>query len=117
TISAAGRCACSRTSASTRRRRRTTRPSPGSSPRSATRTSTTPSGPCPAATGKNMQKSRVEEDKLPLARSILAKARDKGVELLLPVDVVAAPGLDAASGETVSADAVPPDTMALDVGP
>jgi len=70
-----------------------------------------------AAQGKNMQKSRVEEDKLALARTILAKARDKGVEVLLPVDVVVAEGLEATSGETVSADRVPEGTMALDVGP
>ncbi len=70
-----------------------------------------------AAQGKNMQKSRIEDDKLPLARSLLAKARDKGVTVLLPVDVVVASGLDAAVGEAVSADAVPPGAMALDVGP
>ena len=70
-----------------------------------------------AAQGKNMQKSRVEEDKLALARTILQKARDKGVEVLLPVDVVVASGLDATSGEGVSADRVPEGTMALDIGP
>jgi phosphoglycerate kinase len=70
-----------------------------------------------AAQGKNMQKSRIEEDKLALARTILAKARDKGVEVLLPVDVVVAPSLEATSGETVSVDQVPADTMALDIGP
>ena len=70
-----------------------------------------------AAQGKSMGKSRVEDDKLALARTILAKARDKGVSVLLPVDVVVAPGLDATAGETVSADAVPADKMALDVGP
>jgi phosphoglycerate kinase len=70
-----------------------------------------------AAQGKNMQKSRVEEDKLALARSLLAKAEARGVEVLLPVDVVVAPALESTTGETVSASAVPPDTMALDVGP
>jgi phosphoglycerate kinase len=70
-----------------------------------------------AARGKNMQKSLVEQDKLPLARSILDKARDKGVDLVLPVDVVVAGALDAASGETVSVDAVPEGKMALDIGP
>lgn len=70
-----------------------------------------------AAQGKNMQKSRIEEDKLALARTILGKARDKGVSVLLPVDVVVAPSLEASSGTTVSVDAVPEGQMALDVGP
>jgi phosphoglycerate kinase len=70
-----------------------------------------------AAQGKKMQKSRVEDDKLPLARTILGKARDKGIEVLLPVDVVVAEGLEATSGTTVDADAVPEGTMALDIGP
>jgi phosphoglycerate kinase len=64
-----------------------------------------------------MQKSRIEEDKLPLARTILARARDKGVEVLLPVDLVVAPDLDANTGEAASVDRVPAGTMALDVGP
>jgi phosphoglycerate kinase len=70
-----------------------------------------------AAQGKNMAKSRVEEDKLALARTILAKARDRGVQVLLPVDVVVATSLDSIAGETVSADLVPEGTMALDIGP
>jgi phosphoglycerate kinase len=70
-----------------------------------------------AAQGKNVQKSRIEEDKLPLARTILQKARDKGVEVLLPVDVIVASGLDSIAGETVTVDAIPEGTMALDVGP
>jgi len=70
-----------------------------------------------AAQGKNMQKSRIEEDKLALARTILGKARDKGVAVLLPVDVVVAASLEASSGAVVSADAVPEGQMALDIGP
>jgi len=70
-----------------------------------------------AAQGKNMQKSRIEEDKLPLARTILDKAKSKRVDVALPVDVVVAPGLDAPEGTIVSADAVPANTMALDIGP
>ncbi len=70
-----------------------------------------------AAQGKNMQRSRVEEDKLALARTLLAKAEARGVDVLLPTDVVVAPSLESTRGETVSADAVPPETMALDVGP
>jgi phosphoglycerate kinase len=70
-----------------------------------------------AAQGKKMQKSLVEEDKLPLARTLLEKARDAGVELLLPVDVVVGESLEAKTGHTVGVDALPEGTMALDIGP
>ncbi|HEY1696595.1 MAG TPA: phosphoglycerate kinase [Polyangiaceae bacterium] len=72
-----------------------------------------------AAKGKNMQASKVEGDKLALARTLLEKAQAKGVEVLLPVDVVVAASTEAQSGEaeTVSVDAVPAGKMALDVGP
>jgi len=72
-----------------------------------------------AAGGKNMQKSLVEADKLALARTILEKAESKGVQVLLPVDVVVAASTEATAGEaeTVSVDAIPPGKMALDVGP
>jgi phosphoglycerate kinase len=70
-----------------------------------------------AAQGKNMQKSRVEEDKLALARTIMSKAKARGVTLVLPVDVVVASSLGATEGTLVSVDAVPEGTMALDIGP
>jgi phosphoglycerate kinase len=70
-----------------------------------------------AAQGKKMQKSRIEEDKLALARTIIAKAESRGVTLVLPVDVIVAASLDATSGQTVSVDEVPEGTMALDIGP
>ncbi|AUX26003.1 phosphoglycerate kinase [Sorangium cellulosum] len=70
-----------------------------------------------AAQGKNVQKSRIEEDKLPLARTIMSKARDRGIQLLLPVDAVVAAGIDATQGDTVSVDAIPEGKMALDIGP
>jgi phosphoglycerate kinase len=70
-----------------------------------------------AAQGKNMQASLVEADKVALARTILDKARDRGVEVLLPVDLVVAPSTGAPSGKTVRADAVPAGEMALDIGP
>jgi phosphoglycerate kinase len=70
-----------------------------------------------AAQGKNVQASRVESDKLALARSILDKAKDKGVDVLLPLDVVVASSLDATSGDVVDVGAIPPGAMALDVGP
>ncbi len=70
-----------------------------------------------AAQGLRMQKSLVEEDKLPLARTIMEKARDRGVKLILPVDVVVASGLDAEAGQTVETTEVPEGQMALDIGP
>jgi phosphoglycerate kinase len=70
-----------------------------------------------AAQGKAMQKSLVEEDKLALARTLLGKAEQAKVSLLLPADVVVGAGTDATEGKVVSVDAVPSGTMALDVGP
>jgi phosphoglycerate kinase len=70
-----------------------------------------------AAKGKNMQASLVEADKFALARTILEKAQAKGVELLLPVDVVVAASTEATEGRVVSVDDVPPGMLALDIGP
>jgi len=70
-----------------------------------------------AALGKNMQKSKIEEDKLPLARTLVEKAEMKGVRLLLPVDVVVAESLDASEGKVVDVGSIPPGMMALDIGP
>jgi phosphoglycerate kinase len=72
-----------------------------------------------AAQGKNVQASRVETDRLPLARSILEKATDKKLTIVLPVDVVVAGSLEAgpADAKVVDVDAIPPGLMALDIGP
>ena len=69
------------------------------------------------AQGKNLGKSKVEADKLPIARNFLRKASEKGVTVHLPIDVVIASGLDAEETRAVSVDAVPADMMALDIGP
>jgi phosphoglycerate kinase len=70
-----------------------------------------------AAKGANLQKSKIEEDKLALARTILEKAAEKKVEIALPVDVVVAQSLEAAEGRAVDVGAVPENHMALDIGP
>ena len=70
-----------------------------------------------AARGANLQKSKVEDDKLALARTILEKAREKGVDLVLPVDVVVADNLSAREGTVVDVGAIPEGHMALDIGP
>lgn len=70
-----------------------------------------------AAQGLNLGKSRIEADKLPLARSILQKARERNVQILLPVDVVVAESLEATSGKPTDVNAIRPEEMALDIGP
>jgi phosphoglycerate kinase len=69
------------------------------------------------AQGKALGKSKVERDKLPIARNFLRKAWEKRVAVHLPVDVVVASGLDSDAATVVSADAIPADAMALDIGP
>jgi phosphoglycerate kinase len=69
------------------------------------------------AKGGDVGKSRVEEDKLALARAFLAKAELRKVEVLLPSDAIAATSIDAADGTQVRADKVPADMMSLDIGP
>lgn len=67
--------------------------------------------------GKALGKSKVERDKLPIARNFLRKASEKRVAVHLPADVVAASGVDADAATAVSVDAIPADAMALDIGP
>jgi phosphoglycerate kinase len=70
-----------------------------------------------AAKGCDMKASLVEADKFALARSILARAEERKVEVLLPVDVVVAASTAAAEGKVVDVRQVPDGTMALDIGP
>jgi len=70
------------------------------------------------ARGLNVGKSLVEEDKLELAKSLEAKAKERGVDLLLPTDVVVADNFAAdANAQTVSIDSIPEGWMGLDIGP
>ncbi|MGI6363099.1 MAG: phosphoglycerate kinase [Bacillota bacterium] len=72
-----------------------------------------------AAKGFDLGESKVEEDKLDLARELLAEAEDLGVQLLLPADVVVADAFSADAGQQiVKAElGVPKGWMALDIGP
>ena len=70
------------------------------------------------ARGLNVGKSLVEEDKLELAKSLEIKAKEKGVDLLLPTDVVLADNFSPdANAQTVSIEAIPDGWMGLDIGP
>jgi len=68
------------------------------------------------ARGVAVGKSRVEEDKLELARDLLAEAAKRNVAFVLPLDHVVASAPEAgAATDTVLR--IPPDKMALDIGP
>jgi phosphoglycerate kinase len=70
------------------------------------------------AQGRSIGKSLVEEDKLDLARKILAEVKQKNFKLLLPLDNVITPEFKAdAPNTTVDVDAIPADQMGLDIGP
>jgi phosphoglycerate kinase len=70
------------------------------------------------ARGLSVGKSLVEDDYLELAKSLEAKAKERGVELLLPTDVVVADKFAAdANAQTVSVENIPDDWMGLDIGP
>jgi phosphoglycerate kinase len=70
------------------------------------------------AQGHSVGSSLCEEDKLDLARSLMEQAKERGVQLLMPVDVVVADRFAAdAEKQTVSVDAIPDGWMALDIGP
>ena len=71
------------------------------------------------AQGQSTGKSLVESDKLDIAKAALAKAKEKGVRFLLPIDHVLADKFAPDATNTIfSGDgAFPSDLMALDIGP
>ena len=70
------------------------------------------------AQGKSVGTSLKEEDWVERAAAMIEKARERGVSLLLPVDVVAADAFsNDARTEIVSVDDMPADMMGLDIGP
>ncbi len=70
------------------------------------------------AAGHEVGKSLLEEDQLDTVRGYVELAKAKGVELVLPVDIVAATAFSAdAEHDVVAADAIPADRLGLDIGP
>ena len=70
------------------------------------------------AMGGNIGASLCEEDKLDLALALIKKAKDKGVQLVLPVDNVIADKFDNEAEIRITAiDDVPEGWMGLDIGP
>ncbi|MGW4030818.1 phosphoglycerate kinase [Streptomyces sp. NPDC004838] len=75
------------------------------------------------AQGHEVGRSLLQEDQIPAVQEYLRRAEDKGVEFVLPVDVLVAHGFPdlktkaPANPTTVAADAIPADQEGLDIGP
>ena len=70
------------------------------------------------ARGVAVGKSLVEEDKLDLAKQLLAQAESRQVKVLLPTDHLVAEKIDpAAKPRLVGLNEIPAELMALDIGP
>jgi phosphoglycerate kinase len=72
-----------------------------------------------ASQGFEMQKSLVEEDRLDTASAILERAGLRGIDVLLPTDVVVTSDLSPEQPElaTTRVGAIPEGAMAVDIGP
>lgn len=68
------------------------------------------------AEGYNVGLSKFEADKLDLAHTILAAAKEKGKTFILPLDVVVTSDLKSGLGTNVTIDRVPDDKMIVDIG-
>ena len=70
------------------------------------------------ALGYSIGNSLCEPDKLELAKDIMAKAKEKGVNFLIPVDnVIANKFAEDAQWQIVDSDQIPEGWMGLDIGP
>jgi phosphoglycerate kinase len=70
------------------------------------------------AEGFEVGSSRVEEDQVVTVRALVARARERGVDVLLPTDVVVASAFaEDATATRVPVAAIPADQMGLDIGP
>lgn len=68
------------------------------------------------AQGKEIGKSLLEEDKIDLAKELLNKAEEKGVELILPVDFAVTDEFSP-NAKAQHVDEIPADLESLDIGP
>ena len=74
-----------------------------------------------AAQGHEVGKSLLEEDRLAICRRYLTEATERGVEIVLPSDIVVDTTFPSDDTEpnpqVVAADAIPADALGLDIGP
>ncbi len=71
-----------------------------------------------AAQGYEVGKSLLDTDRLELVKSYLSQAKERGVEIVLPTDVVVATEFSPeAEHRVVPAQQIPPDMEGMDIGP
>lgn len=71
-----------------------------------------------AAQNKQIGKSLVETELIPIVKNLLNRAEQLGVTLILPTDIVVAKEFSESSQPTIVAvDEIPNDQMGLDIGP
>lgn len=69
------------------------------------------------AQGVEVGSSKVEDDKLDVARELLKSAASRGTKFLLPSDHVVSEAIDKAAAHEVSAGTIPANKMGVDIGP
>jgi phosphoglycerate kinase len=70
------------------------------------------------ALGLGVGKSLLEPEGVPIARKVIDRCKERGVNLVLPSDFLVAPSLgEASKSKVVAMDSIPADQAALDVGP
>jgi len=69
------------------------------------------------AQGKPIGNSRLEKDKLDLAKSILNQAREQNKEIILPIDNVVVEVIDANAKSQIVGEDIPDGKIAVDIGP
>lgn len=70
-----------------------------------------------AAQGHQIGTSLFEEESIDTVKAIINRAKERGVELYLPTDVVVAPKFADENPMTVASNSIPSDQMGLDIGP
>jgi len=69
------------------------------------------------AQGKEIGKSKLEADKINMAKDILKKAAEDKIDILLPIDNVCVKEVKPDAQTTISGENVPKDQIAVDIGP
>jgi len=70
-----------------------------------------------AAQGKQIGASKLEKDKIGLAKGLLAKARELGKEIVLPVDHLVVERIDPSAKTEIVGENIPEGKIAVDIGP